>query len=186
MVFTSQNIFPRSFMAAKDVVKTFIAIYNVRVHESWCVQCTFYMSTDITSQQTKYSHVVSQSNQWVNPSFLRYTNDTSTCVSLECLYKYNIVHVIHIRKSKISKYKSKSQGHTFIDLGLNHFTWNGVIVFMPNMKSLCLADQKLVMANDNFFYESNWQIHRQIGKNLHVLENCPFHWHIQLIFVWIF
>ena len=167
----------------RNVVKTFIAIYIVRVHASWCVQYTFYISTDRLAAEKKYSHVVSQSIQLVYPSFL----GISTCESLECLYNSCIIFFMwSILQSPIYlKHQSKNHGHTCVHwpwFEPFHF-WNGIILFMPNMKSLCLVDQRILPMR--FFYHSNWQIHGKIGQNLHAFENCPFHGHIQIIFVWI-
>ena len=163
LCFHNTKHLPGIFMAAKKCCyKDFYSHLHCNEYMSHDVQCTIYISTDSTSQQTVYSLVNESTLAFLDKPMIHlhvYPLNVYTCI--------NTVHVIHIRKSKISNYKSRIQGHTFIDLGLNHFTWNGVIVFMPNMKFLCLVGQKL-RPKRIFFYQSNWQIHRQIGKNLHV------------------
>ena len=140
------------------------------------MMCTMYFLHQYwqTCSRKIYSHVVSQSIQWVYPSFLRYTSNTSTCESLECLYMYNIVSCDPYYKVQyILSIKVKKVINVFIDLFTEMVSYCSCQLYALLIKSYGKWD---------FFTKRNWQIHRQISQNLHAFENCPFHGHIQIIF----
>ena len=128
----------------------------------------FYTSTDRLAAEKKYSHVVSQSIQRVYPSFLRWTSNIPICeiswMCIHCIHTCIILFMWSILQCPIYlKYQSKNQGHICIHWPwFEPFHWNGVILFMPNMKSLCLVDQKLWPMR--FFYQRNWQITDRYAK----------------------
>ena len=159
------------------IVKTFIAIYNVRVHESWCVQCTFYINTDRLAAEKNIPMLF---HSPFNESTLAFLDIQVIHLHVNLLNVYTciILFMWSILKSPIYlKYQSEKRSWIYsLTFSLK---WCHIVYAKYEISMSCFSK---VTANDIFFTKRNGQIHRQIGQNLHAFENCPFHGHIQIIF----
>ena len=161
------------------IVKTCIAIYIVRVHESWCVQCTFYISTDRLAAEKNIPMLF---HSPFNESTLGLAFLDIQVIHLHVnhlnVYTCIILFMWSILQSPIYlKYQSEKKViNIFIDLFTEMVSYCSCQIW--NLYALLIKSY----GQWDFFSKRNWQIHRQIGQNLHPFENCPFHGHIQIIF----